>query len=544
MKLYYLSIIILVICLLSSCHKTNEADTSIIPVKTKENGWIFIDSKGETVLKPEQHIYEATFFYEGCSRVEIADETSLTLPRPETFINKKGEFITNKKYKYASIFNEGIAWVVEENGYPTAINAKGETLFSLKTCEKAGIFTEGLAPVCFAEDGIQTWGYVNDKGKTVIPPAFLNCSGFFGNLAPAVKDEASGWGYIDKKGEFTIQPQFSEANCFDNNGLAVVAIGDSNKKYGIIDRKGKYVVSPQYELIKPDGEYYVVGQSDVYGWIDKKGKTIISPQFKNITYFRKANVTGVSIDDKKWGIIDQGGKYTLNPQYDAIGAFIGDIAPFMMSGKAGFIDREGKIVINPQYTNVASDYTGIVTMYMLNDDKLFVSSDYFDVEAITSQLFKDSGSDLFRGISGNTTFGEIKEMYRDLSYESVYSRKSNETVALNSGVSISQTIFRFPEELSKSSYNYYSNTYDTQENTTVTIASIEYIINVDYNSKAWSKMTNIMQGVVAAIVKRYNVDENSTSLISTDAGMVVHTSSIEFNVQKYGSDIHLQVSFK
>lgn len=215
-----------------------------------------------------------------------------------------------------------------------------------------------------------------------------------------------------------------------------------------------------------------------------------------------------------------------------------------MMRKAGFIDREGKIVINPQYTNVASDYTGIVTMYMLNDDKLFVSSDYFDVEAITSQLFKDSGSDLFRGISGNTTFGEIKEMYRDLSYESVYSRKSNETVALNSGVSISQTIFRFPEELSKSSYNYYSNTYDTQENTTVTIASIEYIINVDYNSKAWSKMTNIMQGVVAAIVKRYNVDENSTSLISTDAGMVVHTSSIEFNVQKYGSDIHLQVSFK
>lgn len=525
-------------CLLGSCQHKNEADTGFIPVKTNEGGWIFIDSKGETVLKPAQHIYEATFFYEGCSRVEVADEASQTLSRPLTFINTKGEFIGGKKYKRATIFNEGIAWVVEENGYPTAINSKGGTVFSLKNCEKVGIFSEGVAPVCFVEDGIRTWGYITSEGKTVIAPSFVDCLGFTNGLAPAVRDEAVGWGYIDKKGAFVIQPQFSEANCFDNNGLAVVSIGDREKKYGIIDRKGKYVVSPQYDRIKPDGDIYIVKSSGVYGWIDRKGKMIINPQFKSTFYFRKADVTGVSIDDKKWGLIDREGKYVLNPQYDAIGSFIGGIAPFVMSGKVGFIDEEGKIAINPQYTDVPSDYMGTVNMYMLNDDRLFVSTDYFDVEAVTSNLLKDSGSGSFRGISGNTTFGQLKAVYGDLSYYSGSARKSSETIDLSNGVSITQIVFRFPEELSKSSYNYYDNVYETEENTEVKLHTVEYRLELNY--KASDKAGAIMKGLADAIVKKYGSD----SADRTESEITIHTSSTDFNLKKYGSTIWINVTFK
>ncbi len=525
--------------LLGSCQPKNEADTDLIPVKTNEGGWIFIDSEGEVVIKPVQQIYEASFFYEGRSRVEVADETSQTLSRPLAFINKKGEFINGKKYKYATIFNDGIAWVVEENGFPTAITPTGETLFALKACERVGIFSEGLAPVCFIEDGIRVWGYIDNKGKTAIHPAFVDCSGFSGGLAPAVKDEAVGWGYINPKGEFVIQPQFSGANCFDDNGLAVVSIGDRDKKYGLIDRKGKYVVSPQYDQIKPDGDTYIVKSSGVYGWIDRKGKIIINPQFKGTFYFRKANVTGVSIDDKKWGIIDREGKYVLNPQYDAIGSFIGDIAPFVMSGKVGFIDREGKIVINPQYTDVPSDYMGTVKTYMLNDDRLFVSTDYFDVEAVTTNLLKNSDSGSFRGISGNTTFGQIKESYGDLSYFSSSSRKSSETVDLSNGVSIAQIIFEFPEELSKSSYNYYDNTYETEENTAARVTCVKYRLELDY--KAADKPTNIMQGIADAIVKKYGSD---SAIDQANSESTIHTSSMEFNIRKYGSAIWIEVTFK
>jgi len=537
-----------VVCLLGGCKHKNEANTDLIPVKTNDNGWIFIDQKGEVVIKPTQHIHGATFFYEGYSRVSIANETSQTLSRPLTFMNTKGELISGKKYKDATIFNDGIAWVVEENGYPTAINSKGEALFALKTCEKAGIFTEGLAPACFTEDAIQIWGYVDKKGKTVISPTFAMCSGFKSGLAPAVKDEAVGWGYINKKGEFAIQPQFSVANCFCDNGLAIVGIGDRNRKFGIIDRKGKYVVSPQYDVIIADGDNYIVRTSDVYGWIDKDGKILINPQFKQLAPFGDSDVTGVSIDGEKYGLIDRKGKYILNPQYEGIVSYIGNVAPFLMSGKTGFIDSKGKIVINPQYTDIPRDHMynlmrSVAYDCMDAEDLYAVKSDYFDIEAVTSNLLKDSGPGSFRGISGNTTFGQVKNSYDGLSYYTSRSRKSNETINLSNGVSISQIVFSFPEELSKSSYNYYDNTYETEENTELAIRSVEYRLELDYRSKASDKASNIMRGIADAIVKKYDVSGDRASLASTDSGITIHTSSIEFSIKKYSSALWIDVTF-
>ncbi|MFV0538306.1 MAG: WG repeat-containing protein [Dysgonomonas sp.] len=549
MKQINLLITILATCLFCSCQKGKEANSSFIPVKT-EDRWFFINQRGETVIEPTQMVYKASFFYDGVSLVEIADATSQTLPNPLTFINTKGEFITDNKYKYATIFNEGIAWVVNENGYPAAINKKGETLFSLKTCEKAGIFTEGLAPVCFTEDGIQTWGYVNSEGKNAIPPTFVKCSGFKSGLAPAVKDEAIGWGYIDKKGEFIIQPQFSEANCFRENGLAVVGIGDRDTKYGIIDKKGKYVVSPQYDAIISDGEIYIVKVSDVYGWMTKDGKMLISPQFKMITPFGKSEVTGVTIDNKKYGLIDKKGKYVVNPQFDRITSFIGDIAPFQMGGKLGFIDKKGKIVINPQYMEIQYDYMydymgSFAYDYMGSEDSYAVKTDYFDVESVTSNLLKNSGLGSFREISNHTTFKQVSEMYQDLYYDSPYSRRSNESIDLGNGVSISQTIFRFPEELSKSSYNYYDGKYETVEANDAKVESIRYTLTINQYSKARNKGKNIAQEVAKAIKSTCNMSEATDTNIAREA-IEINLKSAEMDITVAGSEsrITITVSFE
>lgn len=265
MKIARILTLILSVGLICGCSK-NTADVNLIPVETLKDGFVFINQKGEIVIKPTQKITNATFFYDGVSLVKIIDESSLTLGNPLTYINTKGEFITSKKYKEATFFREGIAWCVEENGYPTAINKKGETLFVLKNCEKAVLFNEGLAPVSFVENGIEAWGYVNTKGEIVISPIYVACDQFSEGLAPATTDESVGYGYINTKGEYVIQPQFAEAYMFNENGLAIVGIGDSDRKYGVIDKDGKYVISPQYDRIIPDGDMFIVGESGVYGW--------------------------------------------------------------------------------------------------------------------------------------------------------------------------------------------------------------------------------------------------------------------------------------
>lgn len=530
MKQINLSIAVLAICLICSCQKKSEFDTDLIPVETKENGWVFIDSEGETQIKTVQPISEPTYFIEGFSRVKLADGTL-------TFINKKGEFINQKKYVNATVFNEGIAWVVEENDYPRAINRKGEVLFGLKNCETAKIFTEGLAPVCFMEDGIKVWGYVNDEGKTSIAPTFVACSNFRNGLAPAVKNEGLGWGYIDKKGKLVIQQQFSRAECFGENGLAIVGIGDIyERKYGIINKKGKYVVSPQYDYIESDGDFYKVRSSSVYGWIDKEGGIVINPQFKFATSFGKSDITGVSIDGEKYGLIDREGKYIMNPQYDLISSFIGDIAPFYMGGKYGFIDKKGEIVINPQYSDTK--------YYHMDDseDLCVIETDYFDVKSVVSNFMKDLSTKSFRGISGNTTFGQLQKMYKNLSYDSSSSRKSNEVIDLSNGVGISETLFYFPEKLVTSSYNYYNSTYETEENTGLYINSVIYHLDIDYSLKAADKRPNIVQGIVKAIMQSYNISEDNKTESGQDL-ITLQADSIDFNI-KCSSDIWIEVIFK
>lgn len=540
-------IIVLTVCILCSCQKSTEADTSLIPVKKNEGEWIFINQKGDVALETTPKLYGTSFFYDGISLVQINDGSSSTLSYPYTFLNTKGEFITDKKYKYATIFSEGIAWVVENNGYPSAISKKGDVLFSLKTAERVGIFTEGLAPVCFSEDGIEAWGYVDTNGETIILPSFLKSSGFNKGLAPAVKDEAAGWGYINKKGEFVIQQQFAVANCFGDNGLAVVGIGELDIKYGLIDKSGKYVVSPQYDLFIPDGDKYIVKVGGVYGWINQDGKVLINPQFKAVVPFGKSDVAGVAIDGSKYGLVDKSGKYVLNPQYDRILSYIGEIAPFQMGGKLGFIDKKGGIIINPLYTDIQYDYLynymGVFAYDYTSDNKSHaVKTDYFNANSIVSNLLKGTESGTFRGINKHTTFKQIKDAYGDLAYDSASSRKSNNKIDLGNGVSISQIIFSFPDKLSEYSYNYYDNVYENQENTEQAIASVEYRLSVDYSSKAWDKKENLMEEIIKGIMMKDGASTEYTPVVA-NSKISIQTSSFNVNVQNSGSTIYLTITF-
>ena len=55
------------------------------------------------------------------------------------------------------------------------------------------------------------WGFVDLKGKSVVPHQFSQVKGFSNGLA-AVKSKKGLWGYVDKKGRWAIPAKFQDAD--------------------------------------------------------------------------------------------------------------------------------------------------------------------------------------------------------------------------------------------------------------------------------------------------------------------------------------------
>ncbi len=103
------------------------------------------------------------------------------------------------------------------------------------------MFSEGRGRVRLLTQGFERYGYVDGKGKMVIPPQYLAIGNFAQGLAP-VKFSNQKYGFIDRVGKTVIPPQYDLAYGF-SDGLAIVQI---DGKMGAIDRRGKFVIQPVY----------------------------------------------------------------------------------------------------------------------------------------------------------------------------------------------------------------------------------------------------------------------------------------------------------
>lgn len=385
---FFISLCYLLV-LFSSCSKKEE-DYSLIPVKIGDK-WGYIDQSGKIVINPQ--FSTASFFNEDMAVVSINDKYG--------YINKKGEYEITPTYKSAAIFSEDIAWVVKEGGAPTAINKKGEELYTLKEAEYVYTFNEGV--VCFSisdpnkENG-SLYGFADNKGNIIIPPTYQN-AGFFSEGFAAVGNNEGKYGYINKKGIVVINYQFDIADGFEN-GKAVVSIDGA---YGVIDTEGKFIINPQFDMMRADGDLYFVEVGDKYGWCDKKGKFVINPQFDQAGLFSKNELAPIKMADK-CGYIDKKGKIVINPQFNYADVFWKDIAPVAIGSnyndmKWGFIDKEGKYIVNPQFAKIGGRHY------------YWVSSDYFNIEAIITGLKNKLANNAVDGINFQTKLSDIISKY-------------------------------------------------------------------------------------------------------------------------------------
>ena len=124
-----------------------------------------------------------------------------------TLTTHDGKTVTAQQFDDVDIFYEGLAAVKIGDRYGF-IDTTGTVVFTLEPEYYPMHFSDGLALVVQTVDSTDRWGYINKKGKWVIPPQFSDANHFHGGLAYVIlsddpKDRRSG--YINHRGQVVWQ---------------------------------------------------------------------------------------------------------------------------------------------------------------------------------------------------------------------------------------------------------------------------------------------------------------------------------------------------
>lgn len=162
-----------------------------------------------------------------------------------------------------------------------------------------------------------------------------------------VKDSGTNkMGFVDKKGKLVIPCQFDFA--FSFRGDSTMVMDNTTRKCGIIDKTGQLVMPYQF-----DGTFE--WNNDCFRWSLKE---------KHRDCIYEAEDFGIARMNEKWGIINRQGKWLVPPQYNegSYGfIFQNGYAAVNKNGKTGLINRKGEVILPFMY-----DYIGLFNNGLIN----------------------------------------------------------------------------------------------------------------------------------------------------------------------------------
>lgn len=174
------------------------------------------------------------------------------------YIDTSGNMVIIPRYKYATPFENGRAVVKLDTGECAIIDRNGA---ALKTFDYSLMndLSEGLAEFMPAQG--KKWGYVDENGKVVISPKFIDTYPFKGGMAVVNAAPDYGineYGVIDRSGGYLLKPEYNDIM---NLGEGMLAAGKAidpdhpsmGSMYAIASRDGKLLT---------DFMYYDIGQFD------------------------------------------------------------------------------------------------------------------------------------------------------------------------------------------------------------------------------------------------------------------------------------------
>ncbi|HAS42177.1 MAG TPA: hypothetical protein DCS93_16995 [Microscillaceae bacterium] len=276
----------------------------------------------------------------------------------------------------------------------TALAQTGWSWTTKPQYELISDFSEGLAAVKIGGK----WGYINPKGKLVIPAKYTAAASFSEGLA-AVNMGKTG-GFINKKNEVVIPPRKGYFNSFSDGRAVYFKPSDKpnaspyETTYGFIDKTGKMVIAPTRHISpnvtytffegfckvmdkeslfinrngKPlemakvsDAQDFSEGLAAVqsasgpkWGFMNTKGTVVIPFRFYEVDYTGfKQGLCAVALQYNEWMYINRSGKPMFGQTFKEAKAFSEGMAAVAkeVGGQKlfGFIDKNGKMTIKPQF---------------------------------------------------------------------------------------------------------------------------------------------------------------------------------------------------
>lgn len=198
---------------------------------------------------------------------------------------------------------------------------------------------------CGLYPGHGKWGYIDRRGKWVIPPRFDRPPGqFHSGMAPI--PTSRGWRFIDRSGRIIERMPKSDLELTEmSEGLALCA---QRKK----TQKGRFHTSADYD----------------YRYVDINGRTIITPEIVSGHKFSEGLAAALfeGTNGRKlsmWGYIDRKGSRVIEDKFFSAGPFVHGLAAVevgahfegsggagsFVGGKHGYIDRSARFVIQPTF---------------------------------------------------------------------------------------------------------------------------------------------------------------------------------------------------
>jgi hypothetical protein len=304
------------------------------------------------------------------------------------YVDKRGKLVIEPRFSSAGQFHNGLAPASFPNQSTYCfINKSGAVAISPcyngEHCCWAQEFHDGLAPVAFRN----SYGYIDSLGQFVITPrSYLYASHFsegYAVVSKIVKGHKK-YGFIDKKGREVIPLQFSFAAPFKNGFAKVIVGGTKSVLVGVVNGdcseipgtmgkqlyvnlKGEVVdsVPDSFDYAASSGlKSYFDKATGMYGFKNKEGEVVICPRF-SAAYEFSEGLAGVRIGKPyghNYGFIDAKGSVVIPMKYENGGMFYEGLASVGDSGTYGFIDKSGKVVVPLSYRAVSQFSEGLAAV--------------------------------------------------------------------------------------------------------------------------------------------------------------------------------------
>lgn len=406
---------------------------------------VFVDTKkGDEVSKK---YYEAFPFYNGLAVVRTTNGW--------TYIDKNFEETIADYYLDATHFSEGVAFTVKRGGKISAINEKGEVLYTLSGVESVYALSEDRA-VFRGENN--KFGLIDQNGEIICTPKFDDCEKILKDGTLMVmqrsgdKKTKAKWGIVDCNGEILIPINYSKIVRSDKG----FTIFNESRKAAWYDLESNTVSNFDFYDIVRDGKLLCYkNKKGKYGWMTLKGISVIEPLYEEVTLFGDGDEAFAKMKRKakEWGVINKDGEWVIGPRY----ANVTTTDKYPIVGNAhkeyGVADYNGNILIKTNkraIKHIKDDYylvtnyrgeTGImkadgndkwtskpsykISSEVVYNPSIMVSNNHLDIEEICEKIHRETDS------LKKATVGEILEAY-NIKKESLPKKNSDITLATHS----------------------------------------------------------------------------------------------------------------